>query len=254
VCDQQVGRCVACNTNSDCKSDAGLVFCVNQKCAACRDKNDCHDPARPFCHGGICEGCTSNLDCAPKVCNPANGVCVECLGETDCASQSVRKHCKLATLTCVECFQDSHCGDLGVCTGGNVCLCKACTEDGQCGGGKCLDGKGGKFCSQACANDSGCPFGFDCGSPVSGYCAPAELISCQALADTRRRKACTEDSQCGLSVDNHSRTLGCPNQEAVFCSGQAGGVCSFRADEAHDCPPGTTYQYHELCLLYRCLP
>jgi hypothetical protein len=265
VCNDATGSCVDCLEDGDCTQDPGRPRCVGERCVECRDKADCTDAQKPFCNGNVCQAmCDDDGDCSPQVCKVSTGqcvacttdahcsqspagprcdtatnTCVQCLGDADCAAEPVRKRCQPGTYRCVECLGNSDCGPYGVCSSRNLCICKPCENDSNCGGGRCITIRGEKACTQSCSSDSDCPAGYDCGVLVSGFCATAEEVSCKAVADIG--KTCSADNQCGTSADNRSRVGACPATGAVFCRMSADPpYCSIPCDEAHDCPTGFT--------------
>ena len=194
-------------------------------------------------------------------CNLATNTCVACLGDGDCTSDPLRRHCKTSTNQCVECNQNADCGQLCVCSSRNLCLCKDCNNDSQCGSGKCLGVTGGKTCVQTCSQNTDCPAQFDCGNVAAGYCAPSELVSCQALYDLRQNDLstsnCSQDNDCGVNQDNHQRDFRtCPqNSNTVFCRmAVTPHICTYRCDDGHDCPAGYKCETNGFCLSSWCIP
>lgn len=115
----------SCAGDQHCKSKG--EFCLDQKCAQCRETKHCsgadNDPC-VTCTAGACgrsEGCcANNLDCGPGQKCSANKCAAECASDDDCGPGRT-------------------CNDKGACarteTGG-------CTADADCGKGlSCKDGK-----------------------------------------------------------------------------------------------------------------
>ena len=110
--------------------------------------------------GGEGQPCTSSGQCSPPTpyCDPAAGVCVECLGDANCDSgvcdlgshtcqgctsgaqcDGARPFCDSATSTCVECVNDSQCLDKPHCEIGEH-RCVDCLLSTDCGQGEtCTD-------------------------------------------------------------------------------------------------------------------
>ena len=116
--------------------------------------------------GGGCSqiGCVVGRQCI------ADGRCVECTQNLDCADAQV---CD-AQGRCVGCTQNSDCSPGLTCdTGAKECVgslptCSLCTSDNQCEGGKCeaRDGEPAA-CFYSCGSGNGCAAGFMC---QSGRC------------------------------------------------------------------------------------
>ncbi|MEE9296762.1 MAG: hypothetical protein V3W34_17600 [Phycisphaerae bacterium] len=85
LCDPSDGSCVDCLTDDDC--DDGDV-CTDNDCElACTDAESCDDANT--CTTDVCDtdtGQCSNDDvsCPDQICNPADGLCVDCLTDADC--------------------------------------------------------------------------------------------------------------------------------------------------------------------------
>jgi len=63
--------------------------------------------------------CTSNANCpAPSVCNTSSGLCVDCLGDSNCSGSTPK--CKTSLNKCVTCLAD------GDCTTGQTCNNNVC--------------------------------------------------------------------------------------------------------------------------------
>ncbi|MGI6681071.1 MAG: hypothetical protein ACOX3T_06300 [Bdellovibrionota bacterium] len=88
--------CVECNTNANCKEEARPI-CLSDNTCGCSVNDDCHAD-NPFCNTAIhqCTNkCVKNVDCKNKdlskpVCD--NGVCVECVADSDCQGEKVCKN------------------------------------------------------------------------------------------------------------------------------------------------------------------
>ena len=72
VCQFATGRCVGCLVNSDCRDpQAAVCDSTATTCVQCLLSRDCTDPTAPICDGKICRGCRTDSDCAgigPEVC------------------------------------------------------------------------------------------------------------------------------------------------------------------------------------------
>jgi hypothetical protein len=182
-CDEQTGRCAACQSNTDCDRFSGKPYCIDSVDARCVEcANDTH--------------CADNPSGAR--CNMATNACVECVVDADCASPGASR---CADNHCQPCANDSggsHCGHivrgtsvLGVCdTSGASGLCVQCTgtQSAVCGANVC--GSLSKLCTarpagtrsecSECVSDAECQVGLRCargafGAVDLGYsCYPLE--------------------------------------------------------------------------------
>jgi hypothetical protein len=96
-CDEQTGRCAACQSNTDCDRFSGKPYCIDSVDARCVEcANDTH--------------CADNPSGAR--CNMATNACVECVVDADCASPGASR---CADNHCQPCANDSggsHCGHI----------------------------------------------------------------------------------------------------------------------------------------------
>lgn len=161
-CDPDSEACEECVERDACSSPGAVFFChpVTGECElACDPETDaqvgtCLDDDRCEPSLGLCVECLGNDDCADgalRVCNTQRGECVECVGSLGCTSD--RPVCVPDTSTCVECQFDVDC------PGGSVCLdqsCVQCRDNTDCTSGDdnlCLPGQ------QICVE---CVTGADC--------------------------------------------------------------------------------------------
>ncbi|MBN1612547.1 MAG: hypothetical protein JW940_38310 [Polyangiaceae bacterium] len=145
-------ECVECLTDTNCGNE--ICASATHTCQQCQSSEDCAGP-KPYCLDGACVECTAAGDCTKpdKTCDPidhkrvpvcgANGdcteskrpfcwaaqnVCVECLGDEDCAS--AKPLC--VDYRCRECGSDEDCADPEPhCLASNH-ECKACLDDSEC--------------------------------------------------------------------------------------------------------------------------
>jgi hypothetical protein len=186
VCNTK-GICTGCLTDQDCTSvDPNTVTPVCKvtvtpesgaigRCVSCETNSDCPDPNNPVCCGDRCRSCCTNSDCSdPKnpLCETSVGSCVACLtnGDCDVSGSSQNKYCS-NDLTCVGCTADSQC-PTGVQCIGNQCniICSGdndCTDpalphcDTTIPGGKCVQ------CRSSLGN-------VDCTNSITPVCGNAE--------------------------------------------------------------------------------
>ncbi|WP_426753939.1 Ig-like domain-containing protein [Myxococcus sp. Y35] len=124
VCDETAdngrGACVQCLSDAQCGGDTPVCDLTSKSCKTClAGTDDSTQGCLPgqVCNAdgngglGVCEGCSTNAECAegtPQCKSGSPGVCVECLENSHCAS-----------------------GAQPVCSDNNVC---GCAENAQCGG------------------------------------------------------------------------------------------------------------------------
>jgi Cys-rich repeat protein len=115
--------------------------------------------------------CTSDAQCSFPLpyCDPSALVCVECLGDPNCANfGNGRNTCDLGTHTCVQCATDAQCGGgRPYCAPGGTCV--ACLSDGNCTGGQKCDPNTYR-CVNACTTDTQCGIPTPYCNTVGGYC------------------------------------------------------------------------------------
>ncbi|MFO0619050.1 MAG: MYXO-CTERM sorting domain-containing protein [Polyangiaceae bacterium] len=127
--------------DGNCTVDAGTLTCESGVC-------DTSDDECGYANGhGPCDSTTGKIVCRSKLCGTMgvnNGLCVECLGDSDCQGSK----CNTQTNTCgEECTTDADCGGP---TSGKVC-------DDMSASKTCIDGCRG-------TGGNGCPSGDVCTS------------------------------------------------------------------------------------------
>jgi peptidoglycan-associated lipoprotein len=128
-----------CGSDDHCKEKG--EFCVDKKCAQCRETSHCPNPSNDPCvacimgsggQRGACgrkaDCCANNLDCGSGRKCQGNRCVAECAADTECPAGQ-------------KCLG-------GSCSGGATEAGGGCKKDGDCGpglackDGKCLDAKG----------------------------------------------------------------------------------------------------------------
>ena len=161
------GMCVACLTNSDCKTpQAPICNTSTGTCQACPDSSACatKDSTNPVCvttatatlMKGTCVGCLTDTQCtAPQtpICSLDTGTCQGCdtAGATACATKDSSKPVcaktatgNLAKGTCVGCLMNSDCSVAPSTPITPICKansCVGCSSDADCtgvGSGVCI--------------------------------------------------------------------------------------------------------------------
>jgi hypothetical protein len=143
---------------------------------------------------GMCVACLGNTDCsgALPMCDVARGICVQCNGTADCPQ---KEGCNLATKRCLDvCDGDDICPVSGFSCVGTVCA--ECTNSENCKGsstgplcdvsiGRCVECTGNAKCPSSkpvCDRRSGrcvaCVTSAECG--IGSVCDPATL-TCRQL-------------------------------------------------------------------------
>ena len=176
-------------------------------------------------------GCNDNTQCTGNTngatfCNTTTHACVECLGNSACATNQYGHLCDTAQGLCVECLGNNDCvGNQA----GAVCdttqgMCAVCAEDGDCagnaGGAKCVSSFFGNYC--------GCDTSNDCTGSANGPVCDSNsgMCGCDPIGAT---SGCTGSQKCypdwfntGISACGTAGTAA------------AGATCA----ASNDCAPG----------------
>jgi len=207
ACIEAEHRCVECELDSQCRSEAGRPRCFEEAntCVECLTNDDCSDTSASHC-------------------DPESHTCVECTGHSDCTAFAATAPRCVTGKGCVACDEDG-----GICNGKacilsqNVCStvdrrsvegCGECATSDECiAGHVCVDVKFGSydtgdFCLPNLPDFRACPrpYGREIpnvltldGFRVRTLCALPENTTCQALEDTIARTACNDNNAaCGL--------------------------------------------------------
>ncbi|MCA9546715.1 MAG: thrombospondin type 3 repeat-containing protein, partial [Myxococcales bacterium] len=154
-----------CSNGGQCPDGSGCqaIQRNGRREFACIAQNQCEAPPVDRCAG---------IDCNGGVCDPANGECVACLADGDCADGEV-----CSANECVQPMgQDRAVSDWG--NGGNQA--PQCRNNDNCAPDEeCRDsGFGGRVCVLPCGDALLCPDAFVCcdGGPAAQnpYCIPAD--------------------------------------------------------------------------------
>jgi len=190
-------------------------------------------PGPPVTTSSPCEKrCT---DQASYLCvtDPASGMCVECLSDSDCQANpgALGSVCDIYSGYC-ECYDDDDCAGK---QSGSKCkkseLVCGCWDDGHCAGGHACIGEFGytKVCKAPCASDADCA-----GNMFDRVCDPQH--GCVE---------CVSSANCGSETTGDSCFDGyCFCESDEECAGNLNGtrclhdVCACKGDD--DCPPGRT--------------
>jgi hypothetical protein len=152
--------------------------------------------------------CQTSAQCAAPapLCDPAGGVCVQCLGNGHCSGQI----CDPLTKTCVQCATPTDCN------GPNTC--DALTHE----------------CRPSCSGPEGCT------TPDAPYCASDRGVCVQCLASVDclepdvptcnvtagRCAQCIDDSACSGETPHCAPTLGECVECVVSSDCPGGGICT----------------------------
>jgi len=188
---------------------------------ACSSVQPC--AAGRVCADGSCVAPCTEGSCATGQCNPATGVCVDCLQNVDCGDGRV---CNTFTGLCNTPAVD--CADDGDCDGGAHCdtakgACVACVVDEHCGLGAVCDPL-----AHACVVAQGCGSDDDCDGQV---CDP----------ETRTCVECFHPAHCASGqCDTVARlcVAACVDDDATEPNTGAEAVALSSGDEhtGHICP------------------
>ena len=194
-----------------------------------------------MCVGAVCQGgCNTDNDCHGLRCDTAGKVCVQCLGDNDCAAGTL---CRLENHACVPACNANHgCGDAGACEA-DAGVCVQCVVDGDCRDPRLprCDSAGGNRCV-ACLPASKAPVVSD-NCPAKEHCAvEGGVHSCQP--------GCKDDGDCagggGMPARNKcdDKTHQCAECLADGDCGPGrvcrGGSCGEGCNDQHACPMGLT--------------
>ncbi len=218
VCNPATGQCQTICLPACEGLECGPDGCGGS-CGTCPDSMTCEQgKCVPETLGQFADPCTSNDDCANKMCiGPEGGskVCSKaCAGSGgcpdgfECVEALYNGNPILACVpvgTCTpqcqgkQCGSDGCGGDCGACPQGFKCaafLCKAldgatCQSADECAGGLCIPFQSGLKCTGPCVNDSECPQGWSCSPWLSAsmpsICAPPGTMVahklCKDLSD-----------------------------------------------------------------------
>ena len=145
----------------------GILFaCLGTQCFTQDPCNDFDPDDGLACTDDSCENVddvatavNTPKDCGDQICNPADGECVDCLADADCA----QGFCSEAGgNTCVECLLDGQCAAGQVCDNGQCVAEPACTVDEDCAAGQvctngeCVAGGGDAAAGEAFYIANGC--------------------------------------------------------------------------------------------------
>jgi hypothetical protein len=111
-CDAALHRCVQCGIDGDCNPDQRCESSTRRCVTKCESLTGCNSTA-PFCDldRGFCIRCKTKVECIipgdARLCDDANGMCVECVVDSDCPKAKPR--CDRTTGTCAECVTSAEC-------------------------------------------------------------------------------------------------------------------------------------------------
>ncbi len=236
------GLSAPCDSDDDCQGSGTGKVCnvTTHACALCMASKDC--PAGELCQGNACKpavACKSDTNCkaTSQVCDKAEGLCVNCASDLDCAGGKCVDHACQAVKTCkssldcpavcdqtagvcVQCKESVDCPTDQACFSGT---CKPILCKGPlCSGGKsflCKADGSGYEAGKNCDDKNACTDGDSCDT---GLCKPGPAKVCDD------QNPCTTDS-CDplLGCQFKANTAACddlaPCTENDVCSG---GACA----------------------------
>ena len=209
MCDQTEGcfyeeqDCSDFNVCTDDECVDGECMYVNNT-APCNDNDPC--TIDDICGGGSCAG--APVVCpGSQTCDPADGVCKDCLGDGDCDDGDVCTDDACVNNVCENTNNTASCDD-----GDN------CTENDTCSGGTCAGSA------------------IDCGP--SQTCDPSDGVckDCLGDGDCDDGNVCTDDACVAGFCENTNNATACDDGDLCTDMDEcAGGAC---AGTAVDCGPG----------------
>ena len=271
------GDCESCH---DCSPDGECVskckpgeFCDgNDNCVECDPNNPCPGgqicklgkcicPKGTFWNGVKCVQCDSttilskceeciNGEIKPKICdgacNPATGECVDCITNTQCASNTDGRNCCNANLECDCCpgfiwdATKQKC-IVNPCPPEQGGPCKQCTDDGwvpvicppfykcdptldECVFNPCNDTPcdNGSDCGEDCGcKDKVC---VECAKLSCEECAKALGCTCNPITGVCEKKTACDDEPCVTKYDC-SEDCGCDQSECKDCANYSCEEC-----------------------------
>jgi hypothetical protein len=171
-----------------------------------------------------------------SVCDAANNRCVQCLSDSDCASQMTNKTCDLRpgmqglpTGRCIGCIDNSHCAAGSACIG-NTCVA-GCSTDSDCsadGGGRTPRCNPTTMVCAQCGSDAHCT------SSNARACGPAgTCVQCSIdahCASNTSRPYCSASNSCVQCFTDAQCPPPATCNTRGSCSGGGGG--GGRGDDA----------------------
>ena len=145
--------------------------------------------------GLVGPACTGDAQCAQPTpyCDTAASVCVQCLGDPNCANNQNNAHtCNLSSHTCVQCATSANCGGQDpYCSPTGACV--QCLADGNCGQNQKCNPTTYR-CVNACTSDGQCAFPTPYCNTTGGYC-----VQCLSTANCANNQ--NGDHVCDTSTD-----------------------------------------------------
>lgn len=238
ACIEAEHKCVECKTEAHCRSVDGRPHCAPEEnaCVECLDDSDCSERSASHCDTGshTCVPCSTHAECAQFAGSAPRCVDKECVACDEEGGICNGKACILSQGVCSTKPRKS----IGEC--GECVTTDECAAGYVCVNVKYANGYDtGNFCLPNLPDFKACPRPF--GRKVSGattldgrrvqtLCALPEATTCQALRDTKAKKACNDNNAaCGLG----RATLG--TNDGV-CSPNT-GVCTYSCGTSNEfCP------------------
>lgn len=276
-CNTATNECEPCTDDIQC--EPGLPVCSNGRCVACKDDSTCTDPAASHCDTGTgtcvaclndaqctqpgaprcdtttrtCVPCTDAVQCAGKfgprdLCRAADGACVQCEVNGDCADDPATSRCDAATGLCSRCQVDGDCNAIAgrrACSGGPAASCVECTSDAFCTSN--LNGRACNTTTNTCVQ---CVTDAHCTSPDASRCVNNQCVPCVNDAG---------GSHCAHVVSNGT-TLGVCDVSAganagvcVQCTGQQRAACGIFVCDSRAKVCSTSFEVGEAGLCEDCV-
>lgn len=187
ICDPGSGRCVECTSPAQCTEAGTTCDPVSRQCKqTCSPASSCSD-GRLCSAEGVCVRCRADADCAgggDPLCDAARDRCVECFLGSHCgASEPI---CDASDGECVQCLSGTDCAPGMSCVDGD-CV-GPCTNNAQCGGDR-------PFCDGSSCVE--CLESAHCTSGGNPFCSANRIcVECLEPTDCDSDKICTAAGKC----------------------------------------------------------
>ncbi len=197
-----------CSSDFECEGDPGGAYCAADlgRCVACvpeRDTCPADQHCDPDTHA-CAPGCRLDEGCGEdERCDVQQNVCVQCLGDGDCASGT-----RCVDAQCVPgCENDGHCAaGESCCDGACVSTRQSATHCGGCGI-TCAPANATPLCSNGVCGVAACASGHvDCNKTVADGCETDVRVSlehCGACGQTcapANATATCQSGKCGIAA------------------------------------------------------
>ncbi len=250
------GKCLACNSNSDCSGTTPACDASTNFCASCNGDfggsvtHACPSLVSNFCNAnGSCGTCTTDTNCTTGThngpfCNPSNHSCgIACFADSECGSQwcdnaggsggmctmktangtmvpADAGSCSLAVglRVCANGVCDTHGDVCGISTGDS-----GCTATLQCTTGVCVASGANLGKCMSCNSATDC-------SGTTPICASNNCVGCQGDSGSLAANSC---SASGPYCDASGACRACTGNADCAVGTHAGAICNLTVGTGH---------------------